>query len=66
MLADVVIIGGGIIGTSCAYFLTLEGLQVCLVERGALASGSSGACQFGIGHVNEGICRDLAIARERL
>ena len=63
---DVVVIGGGIIGTCCAYFLSLEGLKVHLVERGGLASGTSGACQFGIGHMNEGISRDLTIASGRL
>ncbi len=43
MLADVVVIGGGIVGASCAYFLTQEGLKVALVERAHIASGTSGA-----------------------
>ena len=41
--ADVVIIGGGIMGTSLAYALTKLGLRdVTLVERGTLAAGASG------------------------
>ena len=32
--ADVVIIGGGIIGVSTAYFLAKEGIKVCLCEKG--------------------------------
>lgn len=66
MFPDVVVIGGGIIGACCAYYLSLAGLSVHLVERGALASGCSGACQFGIGHINTGIGRDLTVASGKL
>jgi glycine/D-amino acid oxidase-like deaminating enzyme len=45
---DVVIIGGGIVGVCCAYFLSRAGVQVHLVERGCLASGTSGACEGNI------------------
>jgi len=40
---DIVIIGGGIIGTSCAFFLAREGVKVILVERNEIASGTSSA-----------------------
>ncbi len=40
---DVVIIGGGIVGTSAAALLTAAGASVVLVEREGLASGASGA-----------------------
>ncbi len=41
--ADAVIIGGGAIGTSILYHLTMQGMRnVVLLEKGALASGSSG------------------------
>ena len=43
MNADIVIIGGGIIGTSCAFFLAREGVKVILVERNEIASGTSSA-----------------------
>ncbi|MDY9922190.1 MAG: FAD-dependent oxidoreductase [Synergistota bacterium] len=42
--AEVVIIGGGIIGASIAYFLTKAGKEVIVVERDIAAKGSSGAC----------------------
>jgi len=45
MLPDVVIIGGGIIGCSCAYYLAREGVKVHLVEKGPLGSGASKAGQ---------------------
>ncbi len=46
---DVVIIGGGIIGISLAYYLAKEGVDVCIVEKKQLAMGSSGRCAGGIG-----------------
>ena len=39
---DVLIIGGGVIGSAIAYELQSQGAQVTLVERGAVASGASG------------------------
>ncbi|UCG05667.1 MAG: FAD-binding oxidoreductase [Desulfobacterales bacterium] len=43
MSADVIIIGGGVIGTACAYFLARRGVKVLLLERNHLGSGASGA-----------------------
>src|SRR5438876_5904300 len=43
MNADVVIVGAGIIGSSCAYFLARAGLKVCVVERAGIAGGTSGS-----------------------
>lgn len=40
---DVVVIGGGIVGTAAAAFLAEAGASVVLVERDGLASGASGA-----------------------
>lgn len=48
MLPDVVIIGGGIVGCACAYFLARAGARVRLLERGPLGSGASKA---GMSHV---------------
>ncbi len=41
--ADVVVIGGGIVGTATTYFLSKFGVNVCLVDRGSIASGTSGS-----------------------
>ena len=39
--ADVVVIGGGVIGTSTVFHLAEAGVDVCLVEKGELAGGST-------------------------
>ena len=40
--ADVVIIGGGIIGVSTAWFLAKQGIDVVLCEKGHIAGEQSG------------------------
>jgi D-amino-acid dehydrogenase len=42
-----VVIGGGVVGASCAYELSLRGVQVTLVERGEVGRGCShGNCGY--------------------
>lgn len=49
--ASTVIVGGGIVGTAAAYFLTDRGeSDVLLLERGSLGSGTSGGGLGGIRH----------------
>ncbi len=43
MTTDVVVIGAGAVGAACAYFLARDGFSVHVVERGQIASGTSGA-----------------------
>jgi len=45
---EVVIVGGGVIGCSIAYYLAKEGVDVTLFEKYELASGASGANQGGV------------------
>ena len=42
MNAEVIIVGGGVIGTACAYFLSRRGIKVLLLERNHLGAGASG------------------------
>lgn len=56
---DVVVVGGGLVGAACTYFLAAAGVRVLLLERGELASGASGACQS---HVGVGVGMTGAIA----
>jgi len=42
--ADVVVIGGGVIGSSVAYHLSKRKVSVVLLEKNGLVSGTSGAC----------------------
>jgi len=43
MKPDVIIVGGGVIGTACAYFLSRRGLRVLILEGRHLGAGASGA-----------------------
>lgn len=44
--ADVIIVGGGIVGLCCAYYVALRGASVTILDKGAMDSGAS--------HVNAG------------
>jgi sarcosine oxidase subunit beta len=57
--AEVVIVGGGIAGTSAAYHLAAHGRQVLLLERGEIASGASGVNAGQIDSVGWGEAPDL-------
>ena len=46
--ADVVVVGGGAIGTSIAFHLAEAGADVCLLERDALSSGSTSRAAGGV------------------
>jgi sarcosine oxidase subunit beta len=46
--ADVVVVGGGVMGTSIAFHLAETGVDVCLLERDQLASGSTSRAAGGI------------------
>jgi sarcosine oxidase subunit beta len=48
MSPDVIVVGGGIAGCACADRLASRGLDVLLLERGALASGATGRNQGGL------------------
>ena len=65
---DAIVVGGGVIGSAVSYFLAVAGMRVCLVERGAVASGTSSASA---GHTSvqgrvPGPALDLALANIRL
>jgi D-hydroxyproline dehydrogenase subunit beta len=44
-MPDVIVIGGGVIGTTAAWQMATAGAEVVLLERGALASGATGKSQ---------------------
>src|SRR5690349_18357599 len=46
--ADVVIVGGGVVGTSAAFHLAEAGAEVVLLERGQLAGGSTSKAAGGL------------------
>ncbi|MCB1570691.1 MAG: FAD-dependent oxidoreductase, partial [Xanthomonadales bacterium] len=38
---DVLVLGGGVIGLACAYYLLGSGRKVTVIDQGAVGSGSS-------------------------
>ncbi|MEG1072843.1 MAG: FAD-binding oxidoreductase [Oscillospiraceae bacterium] len=44
MTADVIVIGGGVIGSAITYYLSKRGKRVVQIEREYYAAGASGAC----------------------
>ncbi|MDH4617722.1 FAD-dependent oxidoreductase [Brevibacillus sp. AY1] len=46
--AEIAVIGGGIIGAAIAYYATRAGLDVVVLEKGELASGTSSRCDGNI------------------
>ncbi len=65
--ADVVVIGGGIVGTSVAYHMAKAGLKkVVVLERGALCSGTSSHCAATLQIQTKTPGPKLALAQESL
>ncbi|MDF2679463.1 MAG: hypothetical protein K0R47_653 [Brevibacillus sp.] len=48
MRQKVIVVGGGLIGASTAYYLSKQGVDVTLIESQDIASGTSGACDKAI------------------
>ncbi|MEU5208578.1 FAD-dependent oxidoreductase [Streptomyces sp. NPDC020742] len=42
-VSDVVVVGAGVVGAACAYYAARSGLSVAVVDRGAVAGGTTGA-----------------------
>jgi sarcosine oxidase subunit beta len=61
--ADVVVIGGGVIGCSIAYELAKRGIGVSLIERDALGSHSTGK---NAGGVRQQFSRDITVRIQML
>jgi len=51
-IAEIVVIGAGITGSTITYYLAKEGLDVALIEKAGFCAGSSGATQCQIGMHN--------------
>src|SRR5215212_5036997 len=60
--ADVVVVGAGVVGASCAYYLAAAGVRVRLYDRSFVASGSSGACEGNVLAWDKELERELPLA----
>lgn len=65
---DVVVIGAGAVGAACAYYLAQAGLDVTVVDRGSVASGTTGSGEGNIlvSDKQPGAELDLALLSGRL
>ncbi len=65
---DLVVIGAGMIGAACAYYCATAGLTVTVLERGAIGSGTTAACEGNIllSDKEPGPELDLALLSSRL
>ncbi|MEU6540706.1 FAD-binding oxidoreductase [Streptomyces sp. NPDC047000] len=65
---DVVVIGAGALGAATAYFATAAGLSVEVIERGAIVSGTTSACEGNllVSDKEAGPELDLALLSNRL
>ena len=59
---DVIVVGAGVVGASCAYFLASAGARVQLLDRSFVASGSSGACEGNVLAWDKELERELPLA----
>lgn len=66
--ADLAIVGGGIIGASCAYQAAKRGLKVVIVDQAVPAAGTSGACDgyVAVSSKKPGLMMELAVASKRI
>ncbi|WP_440066037.1 NAD(P)/FAD-dependent oxidoreductase [Streptosporangium sp. OZ121] len=67
-MPDVVVIGAGVVGAACAYYAARAGLDVVVVDRGAVAGGTTGAGEGNIlvSDKEPGPELDLALLSNRL
>lgn len=60
--ADAVVIGAGVVGACCAHYLAASGLNVVVVDRGLVASGTTGAGEGNILVSDKEIGAELELA----
>ncbi|MFF5112390.1 NAD(P)/FAD-dependent oxidoreductase [Streptosporangium sp. NPDC000509] len=67
-MPDVVVVGAGAVGAACAYYAARAGLDVVVVDRGAVAGGTTGAGEGNIlvSDKEPGPELDLALLSNRL
>jgi len=63
---DVAVIGGGIVGAACSYYLAQAGLHVTLIEQEFPAARTSGACEGNILLWDKEVSRELPLAARSL
>ncbi|NUK31968.1 FAD-binding oxidoreductase [Parageobacillus sp. VR-IP] len=65
---EVIIVGGGIIGSAIAYYVSKSGLSVAVLEKNELASGTSSRCDGNILAIDKdpGFDSQMSLASQKL
>jgi glycine/D-amino acid oxidase-like deaminating enzyme len=65
---EVIIVGGGIIGSAIAYYVSKSGLNVAVLEKNELASGTSSRCDGNILAIDKdpGFDSQMSLASQKL
>jgi glycine/D-amino acid oxidase-like deaminating enzyme len=58
---DVVVVGSGVVGAACAYFLARAGARVALCDRAFPGAGTSGACEGNVLTWDKELRRELPL-----
>ena len=77
LLASVMVLGAGVIGTTCAYYLARAGLKVCVLERRGIVGGAAiteefhpgfrnSVASYSVSLLDPKIIRDMELARHGL
>lgn len=64
MARHVVVVGAGVIGAACAYFLVEAGARVTLLDRGAVGGGTSSRCDGNVLAIDKSPGYDAAMAAQ--
>ncbi len=67
-MPQVIIVGAGVIGSACAYFLSQSGVEVTLIDQGDIGGGTSSRCDGNVLAIDKdpGFDSQMALASQEI